>query len=88
MSKRARHTGSIEPRGKSSFRLRYWLPVDGKETRTQATETVRGSRKDAERVMRERLSAVQLERVEANGLCADYHRCRLAGGTAGQLFLL
>jgi len=56
MVKRARHTGSIERRG-NSWRIRYWLPPDASGKRKQATETVRGTRKEAESVMRDRMNA-------------------------------
>ncbi|MCH8110091.1 MAG: tyrosine-type recombinase/integrase [Chloroflexi bacterium] len=59
MTKRARHTGSIQERGKGSWRLRYWLPPDADGKRKQATETVRGTKKQAEVVLRERQTAVE-----------------------------
>ena len=59
MTKRARHTGSIQERGKGSWRLRYWLPPDADGKRKQATETVRGTKKEAEVILRERQTAVE-----------------------------
>ena len=57
MSKRARHTGSIQERSKGSWRIRYWLTLDTDGKQKQATETVRGTRKEAESVLRDRINA-------------------------------
>jgi integrase len=51
--------GSIEQRSKGSWRLRYDGPETPDTKRKQITETVRGTRKDAERVLRERLSTIE-----------------------------
>ena len=59
MSKRARHTGSIHERSKGSWRIRYWLSPDADGKQKQATETVRGTRKEAESALRERITAVE-----------------------------
>ena len=59
MGKRARNTGSLQQRGKGRWRLRYWLQPEADGKRKQATETVRGTRRQAERVMRERLAAME-----------------------------
>ena len=50
--------GSVEQRSKGSWRIRYdgGITSDGK--RRQVSETVRGTKKDAERVLRERLAAM------------------------------
>ena len=51
--------GSIQQRSKGSWRLRYDGPQDPTGKRKQVTETVRGTRQEAERVLRERLAALE-----------------------------
>jgi integrase len=51
--------GSIQQRSKGSWRIRYDGPLAESRKRLQVTETVRGTRKDAERVLRERLQTVE-----------------------------
>ena len=58
MNKRARHTGSIEKRG-NAWRIRYWLESDVNGKRKQATETVRGNKREAETVLRQRISTAE-----------------------------
>ena len=51
--------GSIEQRSKGSWRLKYDGPRDSNGRRKQLTETVRSTKKEAERVLRERLAAIE-----------------------------
>ena len=51
--------GSIKQRSKGSWRLRYDGPPDASGRRTQVSETVRGTRKDADTVLRERLTSIE-----------------------------
>lgn len=51
--------GSLEQRSPGSWRLRYDGPPDVTGKRKQVTETARGTRKEAERVLRERLAAME-----------------------------
>ena len=51
--------GSIKQRSKGTWRLRYDGPPDASGRRTQVSETVRGTKKDADTVLRERLQAVE-----------------------------
>jgi len=63
--------GSIEQRSKGSWRMRYDAPTpDG--GRKQVSETIRGTRKDAERALREKLALVE------NGGYLPKHRETLA----------
>lgn len=59
MSDRSKGNGSIQQRSPGSWRLRYNGPPEPDGRRKQITETVRGTKKDAERVLRERLSAIE-----------------------------
>lgn len=57
MANSRRGTGTITQRSKGSFWLRYYAPdVSGKKV--QQTETVKGTKTDAERVLRERLRGI------------------------------
>ena len=56
---RAKTTGNIVQRSPGSWRLRYDGPGDASGKRKQVTETVRGTRKDAERLLRDRLTAIE-----------------------------
>ena len=51
--------GNIQQRSKGSWRLRYDGPPDANGKRKQISETVRGNKKDAQRVLRERLTAIE-----------------------------
>lgn len=51
--------GHIIQRSKGSWHLRYDGPLGVAGKRTQITETVKGSRKEAERVLRERLQVIE-----------------------------
>ncbi|MDA1270673.1 MAG: tyrosine-type recombinase/integrase [Chloroflexi bacterium] len=51
--------GSIRQRSKGTWQLRYDAPPDGTGKRRFVSETVKGNKKDAERVLRERLAAVE-----------------------------
>jgi integrase len=51
--------GNLQKRSKGSWRLRYDGPPDGNGRRRQVTETIRGTRKEAERVLRERIAAAE-----------------------------
>ena len=51
--------GSIRQRSKGTWQLRYDAPPDGTGQRKFVSETVKGNKKDAERVLRERLAAIE-----------------------------
>ncbi|MDA1127251.1 MAG: site-specific integrase [Chloroflexi bacterium] len=51
--------GSIRQRTKGTWQLRYDAPPDGTGRRKFVSETVKGNKKDAERVLRERLAAIE-----------------------------
>jgi len=51
-------TGSIRQRSSNSYSVRYYGPPDSNGRRKQVEESVKGTRKTAERVLRERLSAL------------------------------
>jgi len=56
MEKQTRRSGgSIQKRGRRSFQIRIFLERDSKGKRKYYSETVHGSRKEAERLLRERL---------------------------------
>ena len=68
MTRRARHTGTIEKRG-SSWRIRYYIEPDSIGMSRQATETVRGTKKDAEKVLRDRITSVEQGVVFSGTYC-------------------
>ena len=51
--------GSIRQRSKGSWQLRYLLAPDSDGNQKQASETVRGNKKEAERVLRERVTQIE-----------------------------
>jgi integrase len=51
-------TGTITKRGKKSWRIQYDLPRDENGERRIAYATIRGTRKDAEKALRAKLSAI------------------------------
>lgn len=51
--------GSLQQRSKGSWRIRYDGPPDGNGKRKQVSETVQGTKTDAQRVLRERLGALE-----------------------------
>jgi integrase len=51
--------GSIRQRSKGTWQLRYDAPPDGTGKRRFISETVKGNKKEAERVLRERLTSVE-----------------------------
>ncbi len=51
--------GSIQQRSKGSWRLRFDGPPNANGVRKQVSKTVRGTRKHAERVLRERLATIE-----------------------------
>ena len=57
--RRAKGGDSVRQRTKGSWEVRFWGPADADGQRQRIYETVRGSRRDAERVMRERLGTVE-----------------------------
>ena len=57
--RRAKGGGSVRQRTKGSWEVRFWGPADADGQRQRIYESVRGSRRDAERVMRERLGTVE-----------------------------
>ena len=57
--RRARGAGSIRQRTKGSWQVRYDGPPDESGKPTKLSESVRGTRRDAERVLRERLGMVE-----------------------------
>ena len=59
MPRRAKGTGSIRKRGKDRWQLRFDGPPDEDGNLTKIAETVVGSRRDAERVLRDRLGVIE-----------------------------
>ena len=57
-ARRDRYSGSIEKRG-TSWRIRYWLPQDSNGKRKQQSETVRGTKKEANTLLRQRLAEIE-----------------------------
>ena len=57
--RRAKGGGSIRQRTKGSWQIRYDGPPGENGSPTKLSETVRGSRRDAERVLRDRLGLVE-----------------------------
>jgi integrase len=51
--------GSIRQRSKGSWQLRHEGPPDGTGKRKYLSETIKGNKKEAERVLRERLAAIE-----------------------------
>ena len=51
--------GSIRQRSRGTWQLRYDAPPDGTGKRRFISETVKGNKKEAERVLRERLAALE-----------------------------
>ena len=51
--------GSIRQRSPGTWQLRYDAPADTYDQRKQASETVRGTRKEADRILRERLTQAE-----------------------------
>ena len=59
MNSRNKGNGSVRQRYSGTWQLRYDGPPDESGLRKQINETIEGSRKEAERVLRERLSAIE-----------------------------
>ena len=57
--RRAKGGGSIRQRTKGSWEVRYYGPPDTDGNRKRVYENVRGSRRDADRVLRERVGTVE-----------------------------
>ncbi|MCH8109544.1 MAG: site-specific integrase [Chloroflexi bacterium] len=57
--RRAKGAGSIRQRGKGSWQIRYDGPPDANGKITKLSEAVRGSRRDAEKALRDRLGVVE-----------------------------
>ena len=51
--------GSVKSRSRKSWQIRYYGPPDPKGKRKQINETIRGTKPEAERVLRERITAVE-----------------------------
>jgi integrase len=51
--------GSIRKRSKGTWQMRYDAPPDGTGKRRYVSETVHGNKKDAERILRERLATIE-----------------------------
>ena len=51
--------GSVRQRSKGTWQLRYDAPADGTGKRRYVSETVHGNKREAERVLRERLAAIE-----------------------------
>ena len=58
MATRNYGTGSIRQRSTNSYSIRYYGLPDSNGKRTQTEETVRGTKKVAERLLRDRLAAL------------------------------
>ena len=59
MSTRSKGNGSVQQRSPKTWQLRYYGPPDGSDRRKQHNETVKGSRREAERVLRDRLASIE-----------------------------
>ena len=59
MFNRSKGNGSIQRRAPGTWQLRYYGPPDESGRRKQHNETVKGSRRDAERLLRERITSVE-----------------------------
>ena len=59
MSDRSKGNGSIQQRASGTWQMRYYGVPDESGQRKQHNETVKGSRRQAERLLRERLTAVE-----------------------------
>lgn len=59
--RRTKGSGSFRerPKGSGRWQIRYDGPLDANGERTVSSETIKGSRKDAERILRERLTAIE-----------------------------
>ena len=55
----SRREGSITQRTKGSWQLRYYGPPDANGKHKRITETVRGLKTDAEKLLRDRLAAIE-----------------------------
>jgi integrase len=55
----ARREGSIIQRSKGSWQIRYYAPPDANGKQKRLTETVRGTKSAAEKLLRKRLSAIE-----------------------------
>lgn len=51
--------GSIRQRSRGTWQLRYEAPPNSEGHRKQVSETIRSTRKEAERVLRERLTQAE-----------------------------
>lgn len=59
MFDRSKGNGSIQKRSPGSWQMRYYGPPDESGQRKQQNETVKGSRREAERLLRERITSVE-----------------------------
>ena len=59
MINRSKGNGSIQRRAPRTWQMRYYGPPDESGRRKQHNETVKGSRRNAERLLRERITAVE-----------------------------
>lgn len=59
MSDRSKGNGSIKQRAPGTWQLRYYGPPNETGRRKQHNETVKSSRREAERLLRERITAVE-----------------------------
>ncbi len=55
----SRREGSITQRNKGSWQIRYYSPPDANGKHKRITETVKGLNSDAEKLLRERLAAIE-----------------------------
>jgi hypothetical protein len=55
----SRREGSIVQRSKGSWQIRYYAPPDASGKQKRLTQTVRGLKSDAEKMLRERLAAME-----------------------------
>ena len=51
--------GSVRQRNKGSWEIRYGLPRDGEARRKFLSETVRGTKAEAQAVLRDRITALE-----------------------------
>ena len=58
-SKKSRRQGTVKQRHKGSWEIRYYGPADQNGKQKRIGETVRGTKKEAEKLLRDRLSAIE-----------------------------
>ena len=58
-SKKSRRQGTVKQRHKGSWEVRYYSPADQNGKQKRISETIKGTKKEAEKLLRNRLSAIE-----------------------------